>query len=60
MSEEKKPLTKMEWFKQQLAADELYPSELAINSILAGKASEYWEDAVIDYVLELEKEWQTR
>lgn len=60
MSETKKPLTKMEWFKQELAKDDYFPSELCIIRILDGNPSEYVETALIDYVEELDREWKAK
>jgi len=52
-----KPLTKMEWFQQELAKDEYFLSEKAINSVLNGTPSNNLEDEAIDYIEELAREW---
>lgn len=52
-----KPQTKMEWMLQELHKDGFYPSEKAINSVIAGDEPEFFEPELIDYIQALESEW---
>lgn len=49
--------TKMEWMLQELNNDGFYPTEQAVQRILEGNAPEFFEDALVDYVLELDREY---
>lgn len=56
---DKKPLTKMEWMLRELNSDGFYPTEQAINRVLAGEELEFFEDALVDYIHELDAEWNS-
>ena len=55
---EPKPLTKMQWMKQELSLEDYFPSELSITRVLAGDFPECFEPELIDFILELEEEWE--
>lgn len=57
---DKKPLTKMEWMLRELNRDGFYPSELAVNRVLAGEHLEFFEDAMVDYIMDANDEWEAR
>ena len=48
--------SKMEWMLQELNNDGFYPTEQAVQRILDGNAPDCFEDALVDYVLELDAE----
>lgn len=54
---DKKPLTKMEWMLQELNMDDFFPTEQAVTRVLAGEDLTFFEPALIDYIHELDAEW---
>jgi hypothetical protein len=49
---------KMAWMLAELNADNFYPSEKGVNDILDGNSHEFFDESLIDYVEELDKEWE--
>ena len=49
-------MTKIEWFKSELEGDGIILKDREIEDILAGRF-DMIPDAIIDYVLDLENEW---
>lgn len=58
MSDNKKPLTKMEWMLRELNNDGFYPTEAVVERIQAGEKPEFFETSLIDYIEELDAEWE--
>jgi hypothetical protein len=56
---DKKPLTKMEWMRKELASDDYHPSNAAIEKVIAGEDVPF-EPALVDYIMDLEVEWRSR
>lgn len=59
MSEEKKPLTLIEWIKQEMNKEDYGLSDSGIQKVLDGEETSY-EDSVIDMILNLEEEYAER
>lgn len=55
-----KPLTKNEFILKELASEGYYPSEQAVERILDGDEPEFFEPALIDYILDAGFEWDDK
>lgn len=53
-------MIKQDWFHEQLILDDIYVSPVEIQDIIDGRNLKMYEPGVIDYVLELETEWNSQ
>ena len=58
MTESKIP-TKLEWMLDELHKEDFYPSEKGILDTVAKGSNDNYEDALVDFILELDREWET-
>lgn len=59
MSEDKKPLTHIEFIQQELAKEDYAPSAAGIQKVLDGSDTHY-EDGLIDIIMDLNNEYNQR
>ncbi len=51
--------TKIEWMLDELHKESYFPSEQGIEFTIYNGANSNYEDALVDFILELDREWES-